>query len=122
MVTRRRSSLAFALATALILCSGEAFSEDVFNGNRMYNLCTTGKSNPAVKSHATTYVSGVLNTLQLVQSSKSFPKLVCLPDGVTYEQAVDIFCKYLEQNPEQRSKNSAILIVASLARAFPCPN
>jgi hypothetical protein len=72
--------------------------------------------------HVTTYVSGALNTLQLVQTSKTFPKLVCLPDGVTYEQAVDIFCKFLEEQPEQRSKNSAILIVAALARAFPCPN
>ncbi|CAJ0858262.1 hypothetical protein AMST5_01100 [freshwater sediment metagenome] len=88
----------------------------------MHSVCTSGKNNPPVKMHVTTYVSGALNTLQLVQTSKTFPKLVCLPDGVTYEQAVDIFCKFLEEQPEQRSKNSAILIVAALARAFPCPN
>jgi hypothetical protein len=88
----------------------------------MHSVCTSGKTNPAIKTQATTYVSGALNTLQLVQTTKNFPKLVCLPDGVTYEQAVDIFCKFLEEHPEQRSKNSAILIVSSLARAFPCPN
>jgi hypothetical protein len=122
MATLHRGFIGIALAIGSFLCSGEAFSEDIFNGNRMHSVCTTGKTNPAVKSHAAAYVSGTLNTLQLVQSSKNFPKLVCLPDGVTYEQAVDIFCKYLEEHPEQRSKNSAILIVASLALAFPCPN
>jgi hypothetical protein len=110
------------LTLLLTVAFSQGHAEDIFNGNRMHSVCTNGKSNPAVKMHATSYVSGALNTLQLVQTSKTFPKLVCLPDGVTYEQAVDIFCKYLEEQPEQRSKNSAILIVAALARAFPCPN
>lgn len=111
-----------ALFFILISYFSQARAEDIFNGNRMHSVCVSGKTNPAIKMHATSYVSGALNTLQIVQTSKSFPKLVCLPDGVTYEQAVDIFCKFLEEQPEQRSKNSALLIVSALARAFPCPN
>lgn len=98
-----------------------AFGEDVYSGNHMYGHCGAGKSNPVVSNFTVAYVSGVLNTLQSMQGSPNFPKLACFPQGVTFEQARDIFCKYLDEHPEQRNRNSAVLALAAFVQAFPCP-
>jgi hypothetical protein len=44
----------------------------------------------------------------------------CTPDGVIVAQAADLFCKYLKDNPAERQKDAAELLVAALNSAWPC--
>jgi Rap1a immunity proteins len=44
----------------------------------------------------------------------------CLPKDVTFEQKADVFCKYLLDHPDQRSKNAAELLGSALKNAWPC--
>jgi hypothetical protein len=44
----------------------------------------------------------------------------CVPEEATVEQKADVFCKYLLNNPDQRTKNAAELLGSALRRAWPC--
>ncbi|MEP1612295.1 MAG: Rap1a/Tai family immunity protein [Roseobacter sp.] len=45
---------------------------------------------------------------------------VCQPDGVTYGQMLDVFEKYLRENPANRNIGARTLLVEALSEAFPC--
>lgn len=45
----------------------------------------------------------------------------CLPENVTVSQAKDVIVRFLEQNPETRHQDAALLAFNALIRAFPCP-
>lgn len=44
----------------------------------------------------------------------------CAPDSVTYGQYVDVFTKYLQQNPETRHESARTLAQDAFSQAFPC--
>jgi hypothetical protein len=44
----------------------------------------------------------------------------CVPKEATFEQKADVFCKYLLDNPDQRTKNAAELLGSALKTAWPC--
>jgi hypothetical protein len=44
----------------------------------------------------------------------------CVPKEATLEQKADVFCKYLLDNRDQRTKNAAELLGSALKTAWPC--
>jgi len=44
----------------------------------------------------------------------------CIPAGASLGQAVDVFCKYLKDNPEERHLPASVLAAKSLGLAWPC--
>jgi hypothetical protein len=44
----------------------------------------------------------------------------CIPKEATFEQKADVFCRYLLDNPDQRTKNAAELLGVALKSAWPC--
>jgi hypothetical protein len=46
---------------------------------------------------------------------------VCLPEGVTMQQVVDVAKKYLTDSPAERRYSAHSTVIASLRKAFPCP-
>ena len=44
----------------------------------------------------------------------------CVPKEASFEQKTDVFCKYLLDNPDQRTKNAADLLGSALKTAWPC--
>ncbi|MCP6756419.1 hypothetical protein NL533_32830, partial [Klebsiella pneumoniae] len=59
----------FVLSTLLlsVFAPSSASCDDVYSGNQMYAHCGATKNNPVVNNFTLAYISGVLNTLQLVQ-------------------------------------------------------
>ena len=45
----------------------------------------------------------------------------CVPSGVTYAQTIDIYIKYLEENPDLRHLPAAYLLGNVMQKTFPCP-
>ncbi|MFG1479150.1 Rap1a/Tai family immunity protein [Xanthobacter sp. V4C-4] len=45
---------------------------------------------------------------------------VCLPDGITSRQVVDLFLTYVHDNPDDLKYNPSLLIYWSLLDAYPC--
>ncbi len=61
-----------------------------------------------------TYVTGVFDTLQLLQA-------VCAPAGATNDQAARVVQKFLRDNPQRLHEHRVVLAVEALVREFPCP-
>ncbi|WP_156464280.1 Rap1a/Tai family immunity protein [Afipia sp. Root123D2] len=45
----------------------------------------------------------------------------CMPDSVRLSQVLDVFCKYVSNNPESRHLNGAELFSKAMRAAWPCP-
>lgn len=106
---------------------------EVFSGNELHRFCQ--------EDRAAMYVAGVLDkadqdstfiyfitpgeassartaTIQKLQSSI---RNYCLPPKSTLGQVSDVVCKYIKENPKERDKTGAAMILFALGEAFPCP-
>ncbi|WP_374990067.1 Rap1a/Tai family immunity protein [Rhizobium sp. TH2] len=45
---------------------------------------------------------------------------VCLTEGITVGQLNEVFCKYLENHPENRHQSATELVQKSFSEAWPC--
>lgn len=66
------------------------------------------------------YIDGVLDTLVLSKGFWSASDVICVPEGVTSDQAVRVFVKYADEHPEKLHLNAPDIILDSLEKAFPC--
>lgn len=67
------------------------------------------------------YVSGFLDSMSITQSTNGGRPNVCLPQqGITNDQAVRIFVKFLRENPQTLHESGRMLLYIALADAFPC--
>jgi Rap1a immunity proteins len=55
-----------------------------------------------------------------IRAAENAMSSYCTPDGVIVALAADLFCKYLKDNPAERQKDAAELLVAALSSAWPC--
>jgi hypothetical protein len=60
-----------------------------------------------------TYVTGVFDTLQLLQA-------VCVPSGVSNDHAARVVQKFLRDNPQRLHEHRVALTVEALLQAFQC--
>ena len=58
------------------------------------------------------------NAANFVAGNKNM--VYCIPSGVTSDQLVDIFIKYLNDHPESLHEKAQFLALSSLLKAFPC--
>lgn len=65
-------------------------------------------------------VTGVRDTLYLIQDSNS-PINVCFPENnISTPQAVRVVAQYLSNNPSKLHENGLGLIIMAYVEAFPC--
>jgi Rap1a immunity proteins len=113
-----------------------AYPGAAFTGNELHNLC-----NQTSRPLLTGFVVGVSEKAQLDLASAAgyflalgkkqlsvqdvaYLGLVsnyCTRDNVTFGQLGDVVCKYLTENPAERDKAAADLVMDALHAAFPCP-
>lgn len=115
---RRRSRW----AAALLMCSTITAQANFLSGNDLHDFCTG--SVPFARG----YIMGVadLNDLNLGGvdlSGQTFVQrqFICVPQGVTGQQAGDVVCKYLVDHPEERQNPAALLVYKALLAAWRCP-
>lgn len=71
--------------------------------------------------YCSSYVEGFLDGIALTAETTRATKNVCLPSsGITSEQAIRIFVKYLRSNPEVLHESGRSSLYIALAKAFPC--
>jgi hypothetical protein len=67
------------------------------------------------------YVSGFLDAHSLSTTQSGAKKSICMPErGITNDQAIRIFVKYLRENPKFLHESGRMSLFVSLATAFPC--
>jgi hypothetical protein len=78
-------------------------------------------------AHCIGYVAGVIDdhfSCQIHETSAAAldpTKHLCLPDGVTPNQAVRVIVKWLEDHPARLHETAVILALDALRDGFPCP-
>ena len=119
-----KSILAGGLLALFATCANSA----VYNGNRLAELCLGDRS------FVTGYVVGMMDKASddIGISSIRFAgdqrlglvvfeiENYCVPAQASVGQAVDIFCKYLTENPGERHLPASILAAKSLSAVWPC--
>ena len=113
-MTRTAAALAAALWTTLVLGvvleSGNAQAQTT--GNQLHRVCQSDGFTD--KGFCKGYIVGVID--MLTDTYRTY----CTPEGVTYEQSVDIVTAFVRTNPADRHLPAWILINVALARNYPC--
>jgi hypothetical protein len=101
------------LALGLSGSSAHGQIQGYVGANTLHEWC---QQQPA---RATYYVAGVLDALMLAANDASnLP--VCIPAESTLEQARDVVCKHLRDNPAKRHYNTPSLVWTAQSQAWPC--
>lgn len=112
MTAQNKLSLTLTLAAGLLWPTLVYSKEGIFSGNQLFEKCDAGR-NTAHFTFCLGYMAGVFDALQMQGA-------VCMPDGVTVGQAVDVVMKHLRDHPEARHSNAASEAGLALVPAFPC--
>lgn len=108
----QRGFVAAAFAALLLPTDSAASAETETNdGNGLYELCS-GTEAIYTLGICHGYISGVRDALRGV--------VICPPSNVTNGQVFDIVINGLRDHPEERQKESVVLIIKYLSAAFPC--
>jgi hypothetical protein len=114
------------LALAILLCISHSEAKST-SGMDVLHQCKEMQSGNANFSSGSCagFIEGVIDGIYYaaVQRSKTAADVrqpYCLLEEVTNEQIIAVFVKYLEDYPEKLHEPAAVLLVESLAKAFPC--
>lgn len=99
--------------TALIATSAPV-QATFLDGNDLYEHCQ------ARRSSALNYILGVHDAQQAVAALGKQAKLICPWGRVSSGHIIEVVCKYLRDNPSQRGRSGASIVLEALGDAFPC--
>ncbi|MBX5063186.1 Rap1a/Tai family immunity protein [Rhizobium lentis] len=121
------------------LISASSAHAAFFDGNFMHRGCTINDS--SVTGYVMGYVDKWWNDAYWVEKvlpdtpdhpldadlkqkksvmNMGIKRSFCIPKGATSGQIKDVFCKYLNDNPADRAKDSDVILGDALDAAFPC--
>jgi hypothetical protein len=108
-----------AMLMAFVL-TGESRAGVGTDGNFWLEACTHKVLKDVT---CTAFVFGLRGAFEMSFDHYKVPKsrhLYCAPDEVTLGQSIDVFVKFLKQNPEKRHLTARTLFTLAMRKAFPC--
>ena len=116
-----------SIATALFILAVSAIessAQAVRTGNDVQDVCELlimpqgpkGDEQSLKAGFCLGYVTGLLFTGHWLAEPDNF----CPPKGVTVDQAVRVFLKYLKENPDRTHQPSEVLARVAFSKAWPC--
>ncbi|WP_158699519.1 Rap1a/Tai family immunity protein [Magnetospirillum gryphiswaldense] len=116
-----------SMALLLILSGISKSHSNEVDGNFIMNACNNNSSSFADKVAADAFCTGFVFGLRgAFDMSLDFYKIpvnnrfYCAPNDVTLQQTIDVFVKYLKENPSARNNTGRALFAKSMNEAFPC--
>jgi hypothetical protein len=105
----------------LIASIGQSYAQ-IESGNVMRDICQLAARGPKgeLELAKATYCQGFVKAILFVGRRLGQPNRFCPPDGVTIGQAINVFLKYLNENPEQTHEPSEDLAIAAFGQAWRC--
>jgi hypothetical protein len=106
--------LATVLATVLGLVGTALAGEEAFlSGKDLHELCKGGDVS------CTTYVMGVLDAMNMMESRSGGGSAFCAPE-ITSDEVTDVVTKHLRRHPARWDSPAATLVIQALVEEFPC--
>lgn len=84
------------------------------DGNDLFEHCQ------ARRSSGLNYILGVHDAQQAIAGLGKQEKLICPWGRVSSGNIIETVCKYLRENPDQRSRSGSSIVLEALGNAFPC--
>ena len=116
IVSARVLALVVAPVVALVVAlvgTAIAGEEAFLTGKDLQELCKGGDAS------CTTYVMGVLDAVNMMESLSGGGSAFCAPE-ITSDEVTDVVTKHLKRHPARWDSPAATLVVQALALAFPC--
>lgn len=110
--------LTTALAVASLTAAIPAHAQFFVSGNDLWEQCRNTQS-PNDQARCSSFIVSVVDTYNT--SVKQSDALFCTPPGITIGQLVDVAKKHLEQNPEHRHIQAALVVMRAFRVAFGAP-
>lgn len=108
-----RTLRVIALCALLLSHPQSAFSEYVFDGNKLDQFCKEDRMLAAY------YVGGAWDSFSMVKTAQN-PNWIC-PEVITsLKQLSDISCAYVDEHPEKREMPAPALVALSVMDAYSC--
>lgn len=113
-----------AITFAVLIASAVSASAQISKtGNQMKDICEFATRGPKAEGFVlakATFCQGYVMAFLAIGPYLPGPFTFCLPAGVTVDQAINAFLKYLDDNPSDTHKNAEYLIGMAFATAWPC--
>lgn len=110
--------IAVIAAMLMVLIAPLETKAQYFNGNQIMDTIRKKDSSSFSDGVLTGYVAAVYDAM----SAEDKKRLeICVPSRVTLGQLMEVFAKFMKQNPEVWDKNASALVTVALMQSFPCP-
>lgn len=90
------------------------------SGNSFYGRCSSAKSASGEYVDFGVCIGFIQGIITRDAYLPAPWRLICVPEGATYGQNLDVVLKYLGNNPERRQNSAGYLVTSALNNAFPC--
>ena len=93
------------------------------SGNQLFDSCTAKEGSTLYfqrQARCNAYIIGVYETTIFFAQYNDVGKMICVPDGVTAGQLVDVVTNYMSQHPENRHYVASNIVLISLGVTFRC--
>ena len=102
------------LLTSLMLCAN-AWSQ-ALSTNELMAIC----EEPELELSCSSYHSAAVSTAWLMAGIDEAPPYYCIPDNFNTGIGIEIWRRYVEENPEKLTDPAVGSILLSLIQAYPC--
>ncbi len=104
------------LAMLGLACPGPVLANQFMDGNQLLQLCTS--ADPYNGLECTGYVKGVADAFSFQMDSQK--RVLCMPDGVSAKQLVDVTVKWLRENAPEREYPAVATVGIAIAQRWKC--
>jgi Rap1a immunity proteins len=120
------SQIKNALLVGMILLTSAAFASQVsdrnvvvsdLDGNRLLHICS--ESEDSHSDFCSGFIVGARDGAVLATKLRDAKAILDVPVEVKQEQMLAVVVKYLNDHPEERHKQAALLVIFALSKAFP---
>lgn len=107
------------LISLVLSMAAQDAGDGLSKGTQLLRMCESKESLDSIS--CSVYIMGVFDMFAAIQ-----PKLegriqpICIPDNISVDQVRKIFVKYANDNPDMLHLSSALMVMASLDKAFNC--
>lgn len=113
------------IVTLLIVCGETSYAGGT--SAELYDQCHKLEKSPTDAKalisdvSCTSYIDGVVDGYRIVSDLYKPAKFICLPaDGLTNNNVIEIFTKWLQKNPNENATPARSGILLSLRATYPC--
>ena len=119
----KKTLLAVGWLASTMFAPSDAASQSPsgWDGNFWFTVCSS--KGQLESSVCTAHIAGLRGAFEMSVDHYKVEKkrrLYCAADDVTLQQSIDVFVKFLRDNPKHRNNTSRVLFSDAMGKAFPC--